>query len=403
MSKKEILDEIQGNISVLENHFQQKIDQLVASAEYNLNPAIKLGINWLLRTQNEDGGFGIHEGKPSLIHLTAFALLALAKAGKTQDDPNISKALEYLRLNQTNKGGWPYKKGNLTESVGVTGMIFQALDLLNFSRSDELFKIALDFLKAQFSEKEVCWQDNQYSDFWEISVNESALSAVVKYMTHKKEQEQLNRFKEKFLEFDSDEGYGWKLDKNIVGDIENTAIALKLLANLGVTKLNDTKLKTVEKAVNYILSARIKGGFPPKRQLRKKFDEVENDATSLVLSGLIASEFAPYDDIIHEAAKFLSESQNPDGGWGDAPMVESDTDSTALAIIALVDAARGGVPLAKAEEYLLNTQEFINQFIERYVGKLDEDLRAAQRLNRLLELNITFLAILIPIIISLII
>ncbi|MHA1132062.1 MAG: hypothetical protein ACTSQQ_14825, partial [Candidatus Helarchaeota archaeon] len=99
MSKKEIQDEIQGNISVLANHFQQKIAQLVASAEYNLNPAIKLGINWLLRTQNEDGGFGIHEGKPSLIHLTAFALLALAKAGKTQDDPNISKALEYLRLN----------------------------------------------------------------------------------------------------------------------------------------------------------------------------------------------------------------------------------------------------------------------------------------------------------------
>ncbi|MFX1297335.1 MAG: prenyltransferase/squalene oxidase repeat-containing protein [Promethearchaeota archaeon] len=401
MSKTEILDEIKGNISDLHNHFQALENKFTNQAENNLNPAIKLGLNWLVDVQNDDGGFGIQKGKPSIIHFTALALLALSKGGKTLDDPVIQKIIHHLGKLQTNKGWWPYKEGNVSESVGVTGIIIQALDILKINRSDMMFSIALDFLKERLSIKEGSWRDNEKSHFWEIPVNESGLSAIKNYI-FKKDKEKIDKFQRKFLEFDSDEGYGWRLDKNykIDGDIENTAIALKILANLGITRKNDTEFKTVEKAINFIMSSRVKRGFPPKRQLRKRIEEVENDATSLVISGLIAVGYKPYDEVIHNAAQFLSESQNPDGGWGDAPGLESDTDSTAIAIIALVDAGKGAVPLAEAKKFISKTKEFIENFIEKHVSKLDEDLRAAQRLNRLLELNITMLAILLPIIVS---
>lgn len=402
-SKKEIMDEIKGHISDLEHQFKTLENQFESHSKQNLNPAIKLGINWLVAAQNEDGGWGIQKGKPSVTHLCAFALLALSKAAQSLEEKTIQKALIYLRNHQSPQGWWPLKIGSRSESVGVTGLIVQALHILGLSKGDELLANALDFLKESLSASVGAWRDNDIADYWEISVNESALSAICPFLT-KSDREKLAIFKNEFLKFDPDEGYGWKLDHDyqIDGDIENTAIALKILANLGVTKENDVD-RTVEKAVNFIFNARVRNAFPPKKHLRKHIEDVENDSTALVISGLIAVGYEPYNEVIRQAAQFLSDSQNPDGGWGDAPGMESDTDSTSLAVIALIDAGKGAVPLAEAKQLISNTKSFIHSFIEKHVEQLDIDLKHAQRLNRLLEINITLLAIIIPIIVAVLI
>ena len=405
MSKKEVMEEILGDAAELDGHFQKLGEKFIAQAEKNLNPAIVSGVNWLIQTQNDDGGFGTDKGKESLFHLTAFALLALVKVGKTTDDPVIQKTLAYLRKHQTREGFWPYKEGEISESVGVTGLVIQALDLLNIKKVEEIFRDALDFLKERFVMDEGCWRDHETAEFWEISVNESALSAIKNYIA-KKEKAQINKFREEFLEHDSDDGYGWRISKyhRIDGDIENTAIALKILANLGYSKENDTEFKHVEKAINYILASRVRtGGFPPRKQVRKVVKEAEIDATALVISGLVACGYDTYDPVIHSAAQFIMNGINFDGGWGDNPNNDdSDTDSTALAIIALVDAGKGAVPLSEVQHYIVQSKEFIAQFIEKHVEQLDRDLQHANRLNRLLELNMAVMAIILPIVISII-
>ena len=167
MSKKEIMEEIQGHSEELDNHFQELEAKLIKKAEQNLNPAVSRGMDWLIHAQNDDGGFGTKRGKESLFHLTAFALLALCKGGKTLDEPVIQKTLEYLQKHQDKRGFWPYKEGAQSESVGVTGMIVQALDLLNMKKVEDIFRDALDFLKERFVMEEGCWRDNEYADFWE--------------------------------------------------------------------------------------------------------------------------------------------------------------------------------------------------------------------------------------------
>ena len=214
----------------------------------------------------------------------------------------------------------------------------------------------------------------------------------------------MDKFREKFLDQDSDDGYGWKIDnyQRIDGDIENTAIGLKILANLGYSKNNDTEFRHVEKAFNYILGSRVRtGGFPPRKTVRKDVKEAEIDATALVISGLVACGYDTYDEVIHTAAQFLMRGKNADGGWGDNPNNDdSDTDSTSIAIIALVDAGKGAVPLSETQYYISQSKEFIANFIEKHVEQLDNELHAARRLNRLLELNIMILAVIIPIVLS---
>ena len=138
------MEEIQGDLEQLENHFQELENKLIKKAEENLNPAIDSGLNWLIKVQNPDGGFGTKKGEDSVFHLTAFAFLALCKGGRTQDDEAIQKTLDYLRRYQNSKGWWPLHDATSSESVGVTGMIVQALDLLKVKKVEDIFRDALE-------------------------------------------------------------------------------------------------------------------------------------------------------------------------------------------------------------------------------------------------------------------
>jgi hypothetical protein len=59
-----------------------------------------------------------------------------------------------------------------------------------------------------------------------------------------------------------------------------------------------------------------------------------------------------------EAIKLLSQSQNPDGGWGAVAGRQSNTESSALALMALrsIKNSQDNRDLRRAEEWLINSQ-----------------------------------------------
>jgi len=61
---------------------------------------------------------------------------------------------------------------------------------------------------------------------------------------------------------------------------------------------------------------------------------------------------------VDQAVKFLKRSQNSDGGWGAIATKQSNTESTALGLLALrsLDDSRENSVLEKAEQWLANTQ-----------------------------------------------
>jgi squalene-hopene cyclase-like protein len=62
--------------------------------------------------------------------------------------------------------------------------------------------------------------------------------------------------------------------------------------------------------------------------------------------------------MLDEAIKLLSESQNRDGGWGSVSRKQSNTESTALALMALrsIKNSQHNHDLRRAEEWLINSQ-----------------------------------------------
>ena len=62
--------------------------------------------------------------------------------------------------------------------------------------------------------------------------------------------------------------------------------------------------------------------------------------------------------MLDQAAKLLRQTQNPDGGWGAIAGKQSNTESTALGLLALrsLDDLRDNSVLEKAEQWLANTQ-----------------------------------------------
>ena len=81
------------------------------------SPMIASAADWLVRIQNPDGGWGEdcdsykldyqgHESAPSAASQTAWAVLGLMAAGRT-DDPAVTRGVEWLKRTQDGRGEWP--------------------------------------------------------------------------------------------------------------------------------------------------------------------------------------------------------------------------------------------------------------------------------------------------------
>ncbi|NHI92183.1 MAG: hypothetical protein EAX96_06735 [Candidatus Lokiarchaeota archaeon] len=398
VTKKKEFD-LRGKLEEVDKYFYDLKDEFDDLADKNPNWAIDKGLKWLERAQNSDGGFGISEGKDSVIHLTALALLVLSKVEKYTLDNNVIKiALKYLESTQNKEGWWSYDLGSKTGSVGVTGLVVQALKRIGVNSSNIMFQKSIMFLKESFSDEKSCWRDNPFSEYGEVSVNEAAFNAIYDLLDKVPLKNCENLIKTKL---NADEGYGWNFfydNEQDESDIENTALALKIIKTLDIPATESP----AKEAINYIISSQVpNGGFPRKKHIAKRNEDAENDATALGISGLIEMGIEPHNEVIHAATSFLLRNINIDGGWGNKLGSESDTDSTALALMALMDAWKNSIPLVDIKLKISETRKFIDSFIESHVDLLDDELNNYKSWNRILEISITLLGVLIPIVITL--
>src|SRR6185437_4000005 len=69
------------------------------------HPAIERGVDYLLRTQEQDGSWYGRWGV-NYIYGTFLALRGLRAAGVSENEPSIQRALEFIRAYQNRDGGW---------------------------------------------------------------------------------------------------------------------------------------------------------------------------------------------------------------------------------------------------------------------------------------------------------
>ena len=83
-------------------------------------------VEWLIKQQNEDGGFAWAVGEKSDYDDTAAAIQALISSGVDKNSEVIKKALEYLKTGQNDDGGFRYF-GNSASNAASDAWIIQAL------------------------------------------------------------------------------------------------------------------------------------------------------------------------------------------------------------------------------------------------------------------------------------
>ena len=106
---------------VEDRHLRAALDAALDEAP---GATVRRGAEWLLRIQNEDGGWGEdavsyrldykgYEVAPSTSSQTAWALLALMAAGEVEN-PAVVRGVEYLKATQTEKGLWDEQRYTAT-------------------------------------------------------------------------------------------------------------------------------------------------------------------------------------------------------------------------------------------------------------------------------------------------
>ncbi|MEW6553468.1 MAG: prenyltransferase/squalene oxidase repeat-containing protein [Actinomycetota bacterium] len=82
-------------------------------------------VEWHVRNQNGDGGWGNSPGSASNPDMTAASIMALRAAGVNSDEQSIKSALAYLRSIQNGDGGFSFERGS--SDVSATAWCVQAI------------------------------------------------------------------------------------------------------------------------------------------------------------------------------------------------------------------------------------------------------------------------------------
>ena len=90
---------------------------------------------WLTRAQNDDGSW--NDGYGGSLDITPLAIMALIASDHTiADSPEIQNAINFLKNNQQNNGGWK-TQWDSTTNANTTGMILQAIAAIGQNPGDE--------------------------------------------------------------------------------------------------------------------------------------------------------------------------------------------------------------------------------------------------------------------------
>jgi hypothetical protein len=82
-------------------------------------------VDWQVRNQNGDGGWGNNPGAASNPDMTAASIMALRAAGLSPAEPSIQSALSHLHSRQNNDGGFSFEPG--FSDVSSTAWCVQAI------------------------------------------------------------------------------------------------------------------------------------------------------------------------------------------------------------------------------------------------------------------------------------
>lgn len=124
--------------------------------------------NWLLKIQNNDGGWGIIEGASSRIVSTAFAVRALLAANNSRHDSAIKKALSYLIDNQHTESYWKNACGK--PCVGATSHAIFALSNFSIDYSLQINRAANWLINSCNRNPRDFWDHNNSHEEVEVTI-----------------------------------------------------------------------------------------------------------------------------------------------------------------------------------------------------------------------------------------
>ncbi len=96
------------------------LEALMRSGLQANHPAVRKGVDYLLRSQEQDGSWFGRWGV-NYIYGTFLALRGLRAAGLSENEPQIQRALEFIRAYQNRDGGWGESCASYDENCFVPG------------------------------------------------------------------------------------------------------------------------------------------------------------------------------------------------------------------------------------------------------------------------------------------
>lgn len=88
---------------------------------------IDTAVNFLVATQNPDGGWGVEKGRRSNTEATAFALLGLRSTGNQSLTASIDRGLNWLTERQHTDGSWPltdqFAQGSWATALAILALV----------------------------------------------------------------------------------------------------------------------------------------------------------------------------------------------------------------------------------------------------------------------------------------
>lgn len=129
------------------NHTAFGVLALRAAGKSTRSKEVRAAVRWLLRVQNEDGGFGFARGAASDVDDTAAVMQALAAGGR-RTSPVVRRALGYLRRAQRPDGGFGQMR---TSDSNAQSTAFAIQGLVAIGRNPRKFKrtrTPIEYLKS---------------------------------------------------------------------------------------------------------------------------------------------------------------------------------------------------------------------------------------------------------------
>jgi squalene-hopene/tetraprenyl-beta-curcumene cyclase len=232
------------------NVWDTSLSMVTLSNFQEYKPQIKKASKWLIKNQNDGGGWafsGLAGGNlPSDADDTALSVLALLRSGLNKDNKSVKNGIDWLINHQAKDGGWGTFRPGAGKDVSVVSITSHAISaLLEAKGFDSQIAKAINWIKSSISES------GYWRDLW-LSRNTygTALAIEALIKTGNIDCDEVRRGI-KWLESCQNADGGWGEDINgnkTESTIEQTAWSSYALL------LGDTDSPSGKKGIDYLLS-----------------------------------------------------------------------------------------------------------------------------------------------------